>query len=433
MLDLLQDIKPQSIDSVVTDPPYELNFMNKGWDRSGIAFQPNTWKQCYEALKPGGYLLAFGGSRTFHRIAVAIEDAGFEIRDVIMWVYGSGFPKSLNIGLAVDKINGVESKVVSNGRSGKSSHAFQSEETTTAGEYEIKEAQNEWQGWGTALKPAYEPIIVARKPLKGTVAQNVLAYGVGGINIDECRVGGEERTYDLTMTSGNFETTNGGKNIKSGEVTVNGRFPANFIHNGSDEVVSLFPNSDGAGGSTPQSKIAGYGKNISNGSYEYYGGDRNTFDSGSGSASRFFYTAKASKKDRDEGLKLFEVGKVGHGNLGNSKGLERFDTLGKNIHPTVKPCELMQYLVRMVTPKGGVVLDPFMGSGSTGKAVMFENRERQANYKFIGIDLDLDNQYCDIANGRIDYALNKFEYDEQEIRNEDKEKGQLSIFDFMGE
>ena len=165
MLDLLQDIKPQSIDSVVTDPPYELNFMNKGWDRSGIAFQPNTWKQCYEALKPGGYLLAFGGSRTFHRIAVAIEDAGFEIRDVIMWVYGSGFPKSLNIGLAVDKINGVESKVVSNGRSGKSSHAFQSEETTTAGEYEIKEAQNEWQGWGTALKPAYEPVIVARKPL----------------------------------------------------------------------------------------------------------------------------------------------------------------------------------------------------------------------------------------------------------------------------
>ena len=195
MLNLLEVIEPNTIDSVVTDPPYELNFMNKGWDRSGIAFQKETWEKPFQALKPGGYLLAFGGSRTFHRIAVAIEDAGFEIRDVIMWVYGSGFPKSHNVGVAIDKINGVESKTVSSGRSGKSSHAFQSEETTTAGSYKIKEAQNEWQGWGTALKPAYEPIIVARKPLKGTVAQNVMKYGVGAINIDECRVelNGEEQ------------------------------------------------------------------------------------------------------------------------------------------------------------------------------------------------------------------------------------------------
>lgn len=223
-------------------------------------------------------------------------------------------------------------------------------------------------------------------------------------------------------------------------------------HNQSkDEVVELFPDSNGAGGSTPKSKITGYGKNMGDGTYEYYGGDRNTFDSGSGNASRFFYTAKASKKDRDEGMNVFED-KNGHA---KGNGLDRIcefcgtpqlkaelckcETKSwiakprKNVHPTVKPCELMQYLVRLVTPKNGTVLDPFMGSGSTGKATMFENREREANYNFIGIDLDLDNQYCEIANARIDYALNKFIYDEQEIREQDKAKGRMSIFDFMEE
>lgn len=431
MLDLLEVIEPNTIDSVVTDPPYELNFMNKGWDRSGIAFQKDTWDKCYQALKPGGYLLAFGGSRTFHRIAVAIEDAGFEIRDVIMWVYGSGFPKSHNVGLTIDKLNGIESKVIGNGKSGSAETHTRTMKSISdkgnevfGGEYEIKEAQNEWQGWGTALKPAYEPIIVARKPLKGTVAQNVLKYGVGAINIDECRV----ETDDEMTPRNNKVGQNGVFNASGGYVEPNslGRFPANFIHDGSDEVVSLFPNSNGGTGET---KV-----------YESYDNDihfnasksvnRNSY-ADDGNASRFFYTAKASKKDRDEGLKLFEETDGGSYKFREDGSLDGKIPSRKNIHPTVKPCELMQYLVRMVTPKGGTVMDCFMGSGSTGKATMFENRERQANYKFIGIDLDLDNQYCEIANARIDYALNKFEYDELEIREQDKEKGQLSIFDFM--
>lgn len=417
MLNLLEVIEPNTIDSVVTDPPYELNFMNKGWDRSGIAFQKETWDKCYQALKPGGYLLAFGGSRTFHRIAVAIEDAGFEIRDVIMLVYGSGFPKSHNVGLAIDKLNGVESKVITkvkgSGTTGineRGNQQFVAKNQYDDGTYDLKQAQNEWQGWGTALKPSYEPIIVARKPLKGTVAQNVMQYGVGCINIDECRV---ETSDDISGISSKTSIWGDGdsKQVESNGNLSGGRFPANFIHNGSDEVVELFPNSDG----------------------------------GEDSASRFFYTAKASKKDRDEGLNLFDEQsmtllqgrKLGSAGAvmkdGKQNPYASSTTIKRNVHPTVKPCELMQYLVRLVTPKNGTVLDPFMGSGSTGKATMFENREREANYKFIGIDLDLDNQYCEIANARIDYALNKFKYDELEIREKDKEEGKLSIFDFMGD
>ena len=158
----LEELEENSIDSIVTDPPYELNFMGKGWDNAGISFNKEIWQKCLRVLKPGGYLLAFGGSRTFHRIACAIEDAGFEIRDTIMWLYGSGFPKSLNIGLAIDKKNGIESEIIGTGKSGVSSRAYQSEETTTAGNYEIKKATNKWQGWGTSLKPSYETTIVAR-------------------------------------------------------------------------------------------------------------------------------------------------------------------------------------------------------------------------------------------------------------------------------
>ena len=180
MLDMLQVIKPESIDAIVCDPPYELGFMNKSWDSTGIAFKKETWQNCFEVLKPGGYLLAFGGSRTYHRIACAIEDAGFEIRDCVMYLYGTGFPKSCNIGLAIDKKNGVESEVVGVGKSGCNSRAYQSEKTTTAGNYDIKKSQNEWQGWGTCLKPAYEPIIVARKPFKGSVVDNIIKYRVGG-------------------------------------------------------------------------------------------------------------------------------------------------------------------------------------------------------------------------------------------------------------
>lgn len=187
MLDLESGIKPNSIDSIVTDPPYELGFMGKGWDSSGVAFQKETWQHCLNVLKPGGYLLAFGGSRTFHRITCAIEDAGFEIRDVIMWLYGSGFPKSMNIGLAIDKKNGVESKIVGTGRSGKAETHTRAMNSITengaevfGGDYNVYKAQNEWDGWGTALKPSYEPIIVARKPCVGSCTDNVLQYGVGG-------------------------------------------------------------------------------------------------------------------------------------------------------------------------------------------------------------------------------------------------------------
>lgn len=438
MLDLLEVIEPNTIDSVVTDPPYELNFMNKGWDRSGIAFQKDTWEQCYKALKPGGYLLAFGGSRTFHRIAVAIEDAGFEIRDVIMWVYGSGFPKSYDISKALDKMMGAEREVVEKTTIRKddgTNYGLGHSGNLTSNTPSTDEAK-QWQGWGTALKPAYEPVIVARKPLKGTVAQNVMQYGVGGINIDECRVGDEY----FEITDENYDNGNNVAfgNIKRTPKKYNGRFPANFTHDGSDEVVSLFSHTKS--GVAIREKSSG----------ETFGGQGHKrppmenlgYDDGGGSTSRFFYTAKASKKDRDEGLSIEprftasaefrpnHMEKALEGESGNPYG--RWQPR-KNIHPTVKPCELMQYLVRLVTPKNGTVLDPFMGSGSTGKATMFENRERNANYKFIGIDLDLDNQYCEIANARIDYALNKFEYDEQEIREQDKAKGQMNIFDFMGE
>lgn len=450
MLDLLEVIEQNTIDSVVTDPPYELNFMNKGWDRSGIAFQKDTWDKCYEALKPGGYLLAFGGSRTFHRIAVAIEDAGFEIRDVIMWVYGSGFPKSHNVGLSIDKMLGEANR---GHRVATASRNHPDGTFEPNGDdlppYEAKQEQaKQWQGWGTALKPAYEPIIVARKPLKGTVAQNVMQYGVGAINIDECRVEYENTSNPATnpkfRKDENYKINHGIDNNSSafklkkeaGEMNINniGRFPANFIHDGSDEVTLKFPSTEAGGSLTKE-----YQDNA-----PLYGdyGMKPTFDSygDSGNASRFFYTAKASKKDRDEGLTIKprftasaefrpnHMEKALDGESGNPYG--RWQPR-KNIHPTVKPCELMQYLVRLVTPKNGTVLDPFMGSGSTGKATMFENRERKANYKFVGIDLDLDNQYCEIANARIDYALNKFEYDEQEIREQDKAKGQMSIFDLM--
>lgn len=399
MLDMLQVIKPESIDAIVCDPPYELGFMNKSWDSTGIAFKKETWQNCFEVLKPGGYLLAFGGSRTYHRIACAIEDAGFEIRDCVMYLYGTGFPKSCNIGLAIDKKNGVESEVVGVGKSGCNSRAYQSEKPTTSGNYDIKKSQNEWQGWGTCLKPAYEPIIVARKPFKGSVVDNIIKYRVGGLNIDECRVGetGGIKKVNIIKNSGSKICRFGcdGDKIETGE----GRFPANVITDGSEEVAKGMPNTT----STPIAEE---------------------------SAMRYFYSAKASKKDRDEGLDAFED-KTFHSVLNQKNGSgDRLDgaktPIRKNIHPTCKPTELMQYLVRLVSPKGATILDPFMGSGSTGKAVMFENRERDANYKFIGIELT--DEYLPIAQARIEYARDKFKYD---LEQEKVTKGKQNIFDFI--
>lgn len=409
MLDMLQVIKPESIDAIVCDPPYELGFMNKSWDSTGIAFKKETWENCLKVLKPGGYLLAFGGSRTYHRIACAIEDAGFEIRDCVMYLYGCGFSKSHNIGLAIDKKNGVESEVVGVGKSGCNSRAYQSEKPTTVGNYDIKKSQNEWQGWGTCLKPAYEPIIVARKPFKGSVVDNIIKYRVGGLNIDECRVENtnadnydlEKRQVSKAVGSNNdgwFLDKMRNYSTKHG-VVGNGRFPANVITDGSEEVAKGMPNTT----STPIAEE---------------------------SAMRYFYSAKASKKDRDEGLDAFEERKTTDGciraNVETARKFGANSALRKNIHPTCKPTELMQYLVRLVSPKGATILDPFMGSGSTGKAVMFENRERDANYKFIGIELT--DEYLPIAQARIEYARDKFKYD---LEQEKVTKGKQNIFDFM--
>ena len=370
------------VDSVITDPPYELGFMGKSWDSTGITYQTEVWELVFKVLKPGGHLLSFGGSRTYHRMAVAIEDAGFEIRDQIMWLYGSGFPKSHNIGKAIDKKAGAKRKVVATEKTpykvdGKATEGV-SLQGSVNGDFckqqdeegyrinvitapETDEAK-QWEGWGTALKPAHEPIVMARKPLsEKTVAENVLKHGTGGINIDGCRVGND-----------------GGS----------GRFPANIIHDGSEEVVGGFPDTKSSKLKTGHKQGTGFlkrtggGKIISN-----YGGD-------SGSAARFFYCAKASKKERDRNLNTFKDSQSGSYNFRVDGSLDGNKTNPrKNIHPTVKPIALMKYLCRLVTPKNGTVLDPFMGSGSTGIAA------KEENYNFIGIELN--KEYYDIAIARI--------------------------------
>jgi site-specific DNA-methyltransferase (adenine-specific) len=315
-----------SVDAVVTDPPYGLSFMGKKWDYDVPSVE--VWAECLRVLKPGGHLLAFAGTRTQHRMAVRIEDAGFEIRDMIAWVYGSGFPKSLDVSKAIDKAAGVEREVVGfneNWRTSKSEIACPQQENQATITAPATDAAKQWQGWGTALKPALEPITVARKPLVGTVAENVLQHGTGAINVDGGRVEG-------------------------------GRWPANFIHDGSEEATDLLKDS-----------------------------------------ARFFYCAKASKADRDAGCEGLEL-KVGGGMQGRNDGSMGSITMSRNHHPTVKPTDLMRYLCRLVTPPNGVVLDPFMGSGSTGKAAALEG------FGFIGIERDAE--YVAIAQARINHVTN---------------------------
>ena len=439
---VLDTLEENSIDAIITDPPYELGFMGKKWDATGIAYNVDLWKKAFRVMKCGGYLLAFGGSRTYHRIACAIEDAGFEIRDTIMWLYGSGFPKSMNIGLMLDKKNGIEvkSNYIPNDKNNVYGNKFGGGKT----DYTLK-ATNKWSGWGTALKPAFEPIIVARKPIEKSVLENVEKYGVGGINIDECRVGDEIITNninDFSNQHGN-QWGNGKPIAKLGETQVVGRFPANVIltydETDYDEVCGGMPDTT-TGDIKPHINNANAivnemsSKNITA-----------SFDGDSGNACRYFYCAKASKKDRDNGLLQFETKSTGELQGGRKEGsagsvlrnpdgttrLNAFAGAGapkKNVHPCVKPVDLMQYLVRLVCPKGATILDIFNGSGSTGKAVAFENRERDADYKYIGIELDAE--YCEISKGRIDYAINKYQYDVLEEIKENEEKGQLSLFDF---
>lgn len=360
-------------DSIVTDPPYELGFMGKSWDASGIAYSVEMWREALRVLKPGGHLLAFSGSRTYHRMVCAIEDAGFEIRDQIMWVYGSGFPKSLDVSKAIDKAAGAEREIVGFDAA-KAAQQTRAVGTAAYGDYAgnagqitapATEAARQWQGWGTALKPAHEPIVVARKPLIGTVAANVLAHGTGAINVDGCRVDSYDGARTARKPSMVQDTAAGfGKGIAmGGNGSDLGRWPANLIHDGSDEVLAAFPQSTSVG-HTPSARGRG-GVSTTGHAGQNEIAER---QHDRGSAARFFYCAKASKSDRSEG----------------------------NIHPTVKPTDLMRYLVHLVTPPGGMVLDPFSGSGSTGKACRLER------FPFIGFELSAE--YTAIANARIEAA-----------------------------
>lgn len=370
MLDMLQVIAPNSIDAAVTDPPYELGFMGKGWDNSGIAFQADTWRKCYSVLKSGGYLLAFGGTRTFHRIACAIEDAGFEIRDTIMWLYGSGFPKSMNIGLAIDKKNGVESEIVGytsqqDIRSGNYTGVCTNNNEYSRVDWPIKKASNEWAGWGTALKPAYEPVIVARKPCEGSCVDNVIRYGVGGLNIDGCRVGDDLIKGGTMPVMGAGETgvcnfgTIGAERTEGADHV--GRYPSNVILTYDDtdfqEVCGGMPETK-TGDVKPHKINAEWGGiYYFEKSFDYKTG---THKGDEGSAARYYYCAKASKRDRDEGLELFDTKQCTGGGGGIGDYLTDVNSCSgkfgsekaphKNIHPCVKPVDLMQYLVRLVTP-----------------------------------------------------------------------------------
>tara|TARA_R100001509_G_scaffold113836_1_gene69026 strand:+ start:3870 stop:5159 length:1290 start_codon:yes stop_codon:yes gene_type:complete len=409
-LEVLKDFEDNYFDSVVTDPPYGLAFMGKKWDYD--VPQVELWKEVYRVLKPGGHILSFAGSRTYHRMAVNIEDAGFEIRDMLGWLYGSGFPKSHNIGKAVDKLQGNKREVVGikknyQNKKGKDGYMLNSDRI----DLQDTKGNSKWEGWGTALKPAHEPIVMARKPFNTSVAENVLKHGTGGINIDECRVGTEKRENnfnDFTNQSGN-QFGNGKEIKKIGTTIVEGRFPANIIHDGSEEVLEIFPetksgklkhNSEiqrkgmSSDGSSFNSKNSGFNVNKGQGLANF--GD-------SGSAARFFYCAKASKAERNMGLDELSTKQTtgGGGGIGNylddinsasgKYGSEKAPQ--KNYHPTVKPIKLMEYLVRLVTPKEGIVLEPFAGSGTTLIAC------KQQGFNYIGIERE--QEYCDIAEARL--------------------------------
>ncbi|WP_050577737.1 DNA methyltransferase [Sinorhizobium meliloti] len=487
--DALRSLADNSIDSVVTDPPYALvsiqkrfgkpgsapakdvygrgaaGFMGKQWDTGEVAFSEEFWAEVLRVLKPGGHVVAFSGTRTYHRMAVAIEDAGFEIRDQLGWVYGSGFPKSHDVSKGIDKLDATaerrrrnlsftawlrstgitaakineatDSFMGSHYLTDREQAAVPTEEmfallrpllptppdfveqlvaertvesenfkarevvgssdkprptfttgniggTAVANEFNITAAATDearqWQGWGTALKPAWEPICLARKPLVGTVAENVLEHGTGAINIDGSRVpGGNEHAL--------------------------GRWPANIVHDGSDEVLAAFPDTKSGSRKAGEYGLIGY-----------HGADAApmpAIDGDSGSAARFFYCAKASRADRDAGLD--HLPKMAGGMVSNTSGqhITRRDegyepTPRANTHPTVKPTTLMQWLCRLVTPPGGTILDPFMGSGSTGKAAVLEG------FQFVGCERE--DEYMPIATARIAWAIGAVS------ANDDKEK-----------
>jgi len=395
-LNIMKKLDNNSIDSIITDPPYGWAFMGKKWDYDIPSV--DIWKECLRVLKPGGYCVVACGTRTQHRMACDIEDAGFEIRDLIAWLYGSGFPKSLNIGKAVDKLQGNERREYllpiakpdsdcwgipnnnSDGSQNGTSYNLNAQNVNIgAGMRKHTKGYSAWEGWGTALKPAMELWTVARKPLsEKTVAENVLKWGTGGININECRVETNPDIDDMERTvvrkkreSETWEKGSGFKNENNSKIGVrqDGRFPANIIHDGSDEVVSLFPNTKSG---LMKQKIKG-------GKFNVYGKQypRNVETIGdNGSAARFFYCAKTSKSERNIGCKKL-----------------------KNNHPTVKPIKLMEYFVKLISKKGVIILDPFGGSGSTGKAC--KNLKR--NY----ILIEKEKKYCEISDARINNIVRK--------------------------
>lgn len=419
-LDILPTLPDNSVDSIVTDPPYELGFMGKKWDSSGIAYSVELWTQCLRVLKPGGHLLSFGGTRTWHRVAVAIEDAGFEVRDSIAWMYGSGFPKSLDVSKAIDKAAGAEVKV---GKAFKVAGEYgqrdlRDPEAQGLSRDEMRhEAQTpeakQWEGWGTALKPAFEPIVVARKPLGGkTVAENVLTYGTGGLNIDGSRIATTDNLNGGAYAAEGKER-NDGWGMQRGQAgdyqQPSGRWPANVILD--EYTAELLDEQSGIrpGGTYPAKRGQAVNTSFASGQ-ETVGGQRSMGDTGG--ASRFFYVAKASRRDRNEGLDNIEGKQIG----AKGNGLARtcavcgasimnpcdcpdrtfVNPTRQNFHPTVKPTDLMRYLIKLVTPPGGTVLDPFTGSGSTGKAAILEG------FTFIGCELTED--YIPIIEGRLKHA-----------------------------
>jgi len=410
-LEVMKKLEDNSVDAVVTDPPYGLSFMGKKWDYDVPSQE--IWEECLRVLKPGGYLLSFAGTRTYHRMAVRIEDAGFEIRDMIAWVYASGFPKSLNIGKAVDKLQGNERTPYERpdfvARSNKTEQRPSQVISGEKGKY--TKGTSEWEGWGTALKPALEPITVARKPLsEKTVAENVLKWGTGGINIDGSRIGYKKDDWENRKHRWG-KTIMGGKEYESSyfatekaKLCVNetGRFPANIIHDGSNEVVSLFPNTGGGKYQKQSRKRKGFMLSGSEDNIQEANAPDNYGDSGS--ASRFFYCAKSSKSERNKGCEDMPDNAPAYeshrANYATTHGIETpFAGAGrsgkdfKNNHPTVKPIALMEYLVKLVSREGSVVLDPFAGSGSTLIAC------KKLGRNYIGIELESD--YVKIAEARI--------------------------------
>jgi len=458
-LDVLRTLPDNSVDAIVTDPPYGLTagkkggtgtasvnlenpygrsrigtgngaggFMGMKWDSDVPPVE--VWSECLRVLKPGGHLLAFAGTRTQHRMACRIEDAGFEIRDMIAWVYGSGFPKSLDVNKAIDKAAGAEREVLSEGKAvkrmipGADQSATGSWIKDNGREFVPKvtapatDAAAQWQGWGTALKPALEPITVARKPLVGTVVANVLEHGTGALNIDGCRIGdfqnttpsgADRRNAKLAAMGYRPGTYQMGKKEPSGAP---GRWPANLIHDGSDEVVAQFPHSTSGAMKSGTRRAAQDGPGSV--CYGTFGGNITGSDiaASSGSAARFFYCAKASRADRNEGTASGSTPAVGPNATMREREQADWPARNGNHHPTVKPTDLMTYLCRLVTPPGGTVLDPFMGSGSTGKAAIREG------FRFIGIEREVE--YLAIAKARI-------EHETRELPKESAQRGLFSV------